>query len=174
MIWLTSDLHFNHANIIKFCNRPWQTVEEMNEGLIECWNAVVRPEDEVFVVGDFAFGSDMSAFARLRGNKHLIIGNHDEKNKKVLQLPWASQHHIFRIKHEDARVIACHYPMETWAYAHRGALHIHGHCHGSLKRQIPHRWDVGVDCRGFAPVAITDLVAWGKADMEYDPQDHHA
>lgn len=77
--WITSDLHFWHANIIKFCNRPFATVEEMNEVLISNWNAVVQPEDTVYVVGDFsmAFRPVELYTKRLNGKKILVAGNHD-------------------------------------------------------------------------------------------------
>ena len=79
-IWIISDNHFNHKNIIKYCNRPFSTVEEMNETMIENWNKVVRDEDEVFCLGDFALcGKDkiIEIGHQLRGRKRLIEGNHD-------------------------------------------------------------------------------------------------
>ena len=78
-IWFTSDLHFGHQNIIKFCNRPWKTVEEMNEGLIANWNSVVKDDDIVFDLGDFAFAPNSKwkeILSRLNGIHYLILGNH--------------------------------------------------------------------------------------------------
>ena len=78
MIWFTSDTHFGHANIIKYCVRPWKTVEEMNEALVANWNATVGVRDEVWHLGDFAFREALHDFVpRLRGRINLVLGNHD-------------------------------------------------------------------------------------------------
>lgn len=80
-IWVTSDTHFNHENIIKYCNRPFGSVEEMNETLIENWNSVVKPGDKVYHLGDVFMG-DKEGFKklwpRLNGQKRLIVGNYDD------------------------------------------------------------------------------------------------
>lgn len=78
-IWFTSDLHFGHANILKFCNRPWETTDEMNADLIKNWNSVVKPDDLVFDLGDFAFASNSKwkdLLSQLNGHHYLILGNH--------------------------------------------------------------------------------------------------
>lgn len=74
-----SDLHFGHFRVIEYCERPWPTKEEMNEGLVKLWNEQVNPQDEVYVLGDFSLSPKMvMQFAnRLNGKKHLILGNHD-------------------------------------------------------------------------------------------------
>lgn len=163
-IWFTSDLHFNHARIIELCKRPFKSVEEMNQSLIDKWNAVVGTYDEVFVLGDFAFWYKDAQpldeiFHSLKGNKHLIIGNHDEQNKKVLQLPWDTQRHIGHVRWGEAsRFVLCHYPFERWWHMERGTIHLHGHCHGSAP-EANRRFDVGVDSNSFAPVHATTLIS---------------
>src|SRR5271165_3310117 len=80
MRFFVSDTHFFHQRILEYCpTRPWKTVIEMNEGLIEAWNSVVKPDDEVFHLGDFslAFRPVEVYTRRLNGMKHLIVGNHD-------------------------------------------------------------------------------------------------
>lgn len=79
MIYFTSDTHYYHNNVIKYCSRPYQSVEEMDEALIKNWNDVVRPEDTVYVLGDFSlsFRAVELISSRLMGNKILIPGNHD-------------------------------------------------------------------------------------------------
>lgn len=79
MIYFSSDHHFYHQNIIRFCNRPFATVEEMNEKLVNAWNEIVDPEDEVYYIGDFsmAFRPVELYTKRLNGSKFLIPGNHD-------------------------------------------------------------------------------------------------
>lgn len=79
-VFFTSDTHFGHANIIRFCKRPFENVEEMNEVLIENWNKVVSDDDTVFHLGDFAFGGSnvwKEIIPRLKGHINLIIGNHE-------------------------------------------------------------------------------------------------
>ena len=90
-IYFTSDLHFSHHNIAKFCPqfRQYSDVDEMNEALIRYWNETVQPEDIVYNLGDLSFARDIAAIAkvlrRLNGQHHLIYGNHDNvimKNSK--------------------------------------------------------------------------------------------
>lgn len=79
-VWFTSDLHFGHKNILKYCNRPWNTVEEMDQGLLDNWNSVVQEDDIVFDLGDFAFASSKrwkEILGRLRGKHYLVLGNHE-------------------------------------------------------------------------------------------------
>ena len=81
-IFFTSDSHFCHSNIIKFCDRPFKDVEEMNEILIDNWNKTVGPNDIIYHLGDFCFAGSAewhSILGRLNGRIHLILGNHDEK-----------------------------------------------------------------------------------------------
>ena len=80
-IFVTSDTHFFHENIIKYCNRPWSSAEEMNEGMIANWNNVVGSDDIVIHLGDFCFGGRQkveSVFNRLNGEIDLVLGNHDK------------------------------------------------------------------------------------------------
>jgi len=198
--YLWSDLHFHHEGIIGYCGRrdprtgrSFESVARMNQWLVETWNnRVLRESDIVWVLGDFAFparpgGEPVEVlFHRLRGIKRFVVGNHDEKNKSnVLRLPWDNAEqivgggirlpHLVTFRDNGRRAELCHYPLETWKGAAKGALMLHGHSHGSLKRVIPHRFDVGVD---------TELGAEGPIDFEkiweiamkqnYAPQDHHA
>jgi calcineurin-like phosphoesterase family protein len=199
-----ADPHFNHSGIIGYCGRkdPWtgtafRSAGEMNRSLVERWNTVVtRESDVVWVLGDFGFkentsdgGEDLTIiFHKLRGIKNLVVGNHDEKNKTGLKLPWDNAvpirdgkgemertilPHIVTFRDQGRRAELCHYPLETWKGAHRGALMLHGHSHGSLKRVIPHRFDVGVDVFQKGPVTFDWL--WETAQKQsYSPQDHHA
>ena len=82
---VTEDTHFGHAKIIEFCDRPFKDVQEMNEKLVENWNAVIGPDDWVFHLGDIAFGGDVvweEWIPKLNGKICLILGNHDMKNIK--------------------------------------------------------------------------------------------
>ena len=80
MIFFTSDLHLGHENCIRLCNRPFSSIEEMDETLIENWNHKVTGKDTVYILGDLIYRSQKPPeeyLRRLRGKKHLILGNHD-------------------------------------------------------------------------------------------------
>lgn len=174
MIYVWSDTHFGHAGIIEYCKRPYGSVEEMNESLVNRWNSAVAPGDTIFLLGDFGFGRLpplQAIFEKLAGHKHLVRGNHDERNPKVLRLPWESVSDLVTLREEGVRAVACHYPLETWKSAHRGYLMLHGHSHGSLKRVIPHRFDVGCDVY-YHPQKLSFLATVAETQV-YNPQDHH-
>lgn len=178
-VYLVSDTHFNHEGIIRHCSRGFASVEDMNEELIAKWNAaVVRESDTVWHLGDFGFSHSQrtplaEVFHRLRGKKHLVVGNHDEKNPQVLKLPWERVERLFTLKQGAIRAELCHYPLETWKGSWRGALMLHGHCHGSLKRKIAKRFDMGVDALARnGPVLLEDVWEAGLRET-FIPVDGH-
>jgi calcineurin-like phosphoesterase family protein len=181
-LWFTSDTHFNHSQVIERQNRPFTSLTHMHEEMIDRWNTLVDPHDTVYVLGDFAYeirspdGWEMlRLFRALNGTKHLVIGNHDEAHREVLRLPWESQSYMIGIqtrRQSHRWLTASHYAMETWRGMSRGSLMLHGHSHGTLKRQIPYRFDVGVDVWGYAPVNIDTLVDIAKKQT-FVAQDMH-
>ena len=181
--FFTADTHFNHTAILGLAKRDFPNVREMNSWLIETWNAKVTQErDHVWVLGDFGFNAPTregttdlgELFWKLRGVKHLIVGNHDYKNTQVLRLPWESIHDLWEFKQDGLRAVLCHSPLETWAGSWRGNLHFHGHCHGSLQRKIPKRFDVGVDTLlgASGPIPWEELKELGMKE-EFVPVDGH-
>lgn len=114
-LFLTSDSHFNHVNIIKFCNRPFDSVEEMNETLISNWNNTVPKDGIVFHLGDFAFGGSEvwhKILSRLNGQIHLILGNHDLKNfRQGYADSFASVQEQLTIDIGKKKVILTHFPL---------------------------------------------------------------
>jgi calcineurin-like phosphoesterase family protein len=159
VIWLTSDLHINHTNILKYCNRPFQNTYEMNEAIITNWNSCIKPGEIVYCLGDFAFGDTRNIdkiFNRLNGKKHLIIGNHDGKH--TLNLPWESKSNLLEITVDRQLVVLCHYAMRTWNQSHRGSYHLFGHTHSRLQ---PYglSFDVGVDAWNYTPVSWDQIKA---------------
>lgn len=143
-VFFTSDTHFGHYNIIKYCNRPWKTTEEMNEGLIERWNSVVRPSDDVYHLGDFCMGGrEPREFTRyLNGRIHLIRGNHD---KHVYDQGFVDVVPYKELKLNRKHIVLCHFPFRSWNRQHHGAWHLFGHVHGAMKFDDLLCLDVGVD-----------------------------
>ena len=179
-IWFTSDLHLGHAMVIKYSKRPFENVHEMNETLIRNWNSVVRQEDHVYLIGDFSFQKPEEAkktIFRLMGQIYLITGNHDHR-KGVIQscssrFVWIKDY--FDLKHEEQRIVLCHYPFLTWNGCHRGSWHLHGHCHGSLPDEVnkyAKRLDVGVDVHNYFPITFENVKKI-LDKREFKPVDHH-
>lgn len=157
-IWFTSDTHFGHKNILKFCpgTRLGSTPEEHDQLLINKWNHLVAPTDEVYILGDVFFcGLEESAriAQQLNGIKHVVLGNHDKVIEKSpsLQKMFASVQHYKELVIDDIHMILFHYPQLEWNGMHRGSFCLFGHVHGTLDNHpeiINFRsMDVGIDSR---------------------------
>lgn len=159
-VWFTSDTHFGDPRILRIDKRPYPDLATHDAALIAAWNAVVRPEDNVWHLGDFALGPSAERIAEilgsLSGTKHLIIGNNDGAG--TLQAHgWASITHYAEITVDARRLVLCHYAFRTWNGIGRGAVNLHGHSHNKLK-PIPRQYDVGVDAQGPAPISLVDIL----------------
>lgn len=158
--WFTSDQHFGHANIIKHCNRPFSDVDEMNIALIQNWNAHIKPNDYVYMLGDFAYWkleqiTIERIFDQLNGKKHLIFGNHD--NIKILEkLNWVWIKDTCMITIHTQNIWLSHYAHRSWPRSYQGSWHLFGHSHGNI---YPHNlsFDVGVDCWDFCLVHFDQI-----------------
>lgn len=155
--FFTADTHFGHHNVIKFCNRPWQTVGAMNQGLVDRWNAKVGLNDLVYHLGDIVFRDMEVWIPKLRGRIILIKGNHDKQPSKLLKHGISEIFDYKEIKIADKNIIMFHYPIENWNKRAYGSIHLHGHCHGSLRNKQPNRMDVGVDCNNWEPLEIEEV-----------------
>lgn len=165
--FFTSDTHFFHKNILKFCptTRKGQTVEEMNEILIRNWQEQVGANDIVHVLGDCFFCDAESAIRimdRLPGHKYLTYGNHDKviKNNSALRNKFVSVQDYREISICAKQVILFHFPMLQWNKMHYGSYHLFGHVHGSVP-PYGRAMDVGVDTR---PDADMRLWSWEEID----------
>jgi calcineurin-like phosphoesterase family protein len=165
--WVTSDLHFGHANILKFnpATRQFRDVEHMNESMIHMWNAVVQPNDLVYILGDVAFTNPKKAteiVSRLMGRKVLIEGNHDRKLLKdaAFRACFESVHQYLTVKYKDYRIAMFHYPIHEWDQCHRGAIHLHGHVHGKKTGLEHYRVrDAGLDAHGKIVISLDEICA---------------
>jgi calcineurin-like phosphoesterase family protein len=175
-VWFTSDTHFGHTNIIGYSKRPFASIEEMDVTLICNWNGCVRPDDEVWHLGDLTFKADKAAadyLNRLNGRKHLIWGNHDSSKVRALS-GWASSQPYAELSLNGRKIVLLHYGMRIWNKSHHGALHFYGHSHGSLPgdRQS---CDVRVDnpACAYAPWRLEEVEAHLDILPERQPVDHH-
>lgn len=154
-IFITSDLHLGHTAIIEHCHRPFTNVHEMNCAITERWNKMVKPKDEIYVIGDFCLSNPKHYQDKLNGRKILIRGNHDRHNN--YHLIFEAVHDYFELNINKKKIVLCHYPFESWRGSGHGSLHLHGHCHGKLVKRF-HRKDVGVDINNFYPYPLEDLI----------------
>ncbi len=165
-IFFTSDLHFSHANIIKFCPtfRP-QDASEMDEYLIRRWNETVSPQDTVYNLGDVSFAKDIgqieAVLQRLNGRHHLIFGNHDgllrqhaprllskRKQDGLPVLASAQDYLLLRLPEIKQKLVLFHYPIQEWDGCHKGWYHLHGHIHDRIAELRGRVLNAGWDLHG--------------------------
>lgn len=160
-VWFTSDTHFFHRNIIRYSGRPFTSVEEMNEQMIERWNRNVKPSETIYHLGDFGFAPPKQledVLKRLNGKKVLIIGNHDKQMFKPTIRPFFQEmtHYKEIYIRNKQRVVLSHYPFASWNGSYHGSFCFHGHTHGTYVG-VGNIVDVGVDCWNFKPVSYDEL-----------------
>lgn len=170
-IWFTSDTHFGHKNIIRYCNRPFSSVEEMDEVMIIRWNSIVKQKDIVYHLGDVTMGSYndfWKIIPRLNGTIHIITGSHDHE--------WMKHLSESRTFYSEGKLVGslyslelqtgskyptlfvlCHYAMRVWEKSHFGSFHLYGHSHGTLPG-LGRSMDVGVDGNNFYPYSLDEVV----------------
>jgi len=167
MIYLTGDQHFFHSRIVEICSRP-TTKEDHNDWLIEMWNSVVSKKDDVvYILGDFSLGKREETekiLDKLRGVKHLILGNHDRNICNSTRFESISQiksfHHI--VKDDDNEnvklsIIMCHYPIASWNKKIHGSAHLYGHTHGRFQNSGL-SLDVGIDAQNYKIPTIDEIL----------------
>lgn len=173
--YFTSDTHFNHENIIKYCKRPFSSIEEHDEALIKNWNDVVPEDGIVFHLGDVGFGNYNrinDILNQLNGKIYLVIGNHD--CGRIVD--WHCQRFAgitqqINMKIGKRHIILNHYPMLAFSGAWRGedaTYQLFGHVHTSpytdegldqlrMKMLFTSQYDVGVDNNSFKPISWNDV-----------------
>jgi calcineurin-like phosphoesterase family protein len=189
-MFFTADNHFFHKNIIEFESRPYQSVFEMNQDMIDRWNLKVDKCDEVYIIGDFSFGkaSETSKLLKsLNGKKHLITGNHDyylqeTSNSKIENLFESIQ--IYKeikigVKYQNnpIDVVLFHYPIADWNKRYHGSWHIYGHVHSMVNyinddnhalknKPEENMYNAGADINNFEPVELNELIENNKIWIE--------
>lgn len=164
-LYLASDHHFSHANIIDHCGRPFKDVRTMDRFFITQWNKTVSNKDTVYYLGDLTLGNTNDAreiLMKLNGKIKLVPGNHDQwwtklsrpKQAAFLAEEWIQEREnrfevlppLHEIRHDKHRIMLCHYPIESWNVKSHGSYHFHGHTHGyksikTMKNRLDVSWD---------------------------------
>tara|TARA_R110000824_G_scaffold96509_3_gene231062 strand:+ start:170 stop:829 length:660 start_codon:yes stop_codon:yes gene_type:complete len=160
--YFISDTHFGHKNVIRYCNRPFKTVTEMNETIVSRWNNIVSDGDRVFVIGDVFLMSPLDAkpiIESLNGYKILIAGNHDRSKKTMLAAGFDEYHKSYDYStNKFEKVLLNHYPVPDIILRDGGyAFQIHGHIHSPpIVRGL--KINVAVDLIDFKPIDIDHIL----------------
>lgn len=184
LLWVMSDPHFGHRNIIKYCKRPFVSVDEMDEAIIRNCNKVVPHNGTLIIVGDFSFHKDKrrtnQIIYAIKGTKYIVLGNHDEYLDQEQLSKFAGAYDYLEVEVRDKDtprgkqlIVMMHYPFRTWNKSHHGSWSLHGHCHGSLPDD-PNLLsiDVGVDCHNYTPISYYQIKDLMKKKI-FKPIDHH-
>jgi calcineurin-like phosphoesterase family protein len=180
-VYITSDTHYGHKNIVRGVTnwrtqdgevpvdstRDFQTIEQMNERLIDGINHFVGQDDTLIMLGDVSFGGfeNVGLFLDrlICKNIHLILGNHDhhiENNRNGIQGKFLSVQHYLEVKINGKDFVLCHYPLQSWHGMGKGVTHLHGHVHLPENRKFGQgkKMDVGVDGNGMDPYSIDEII----------------
>ena len=179
-VWFTSDTHFGHENIIRFCNRPFINAAEMNAELIRRWRETVPDDGIIFHLGDFAHGSSRlwnDILNALPGHKYLILGNHDMKAIRqgfMSHFELVTQQMTIRVGGQA--IVLNHNPFLCYGGSYRDVWQLFGHVHSGpashtgldhprLKMLFPRQYDVGVDNNDYRPISFADVKAKIEAQV---------
>jgi calcineurin-like phosphoesterase family protein len=196
-VWITSDTHFGHKNIVRGVTnwrtqdgevpvgstRDFDTIERMNERLVNGINNVVGQDDTLIMLGDVSFGGfeNIGLFIDriICKNIHLILGNHDhhiDNNRGDIQDKFLSVNHYLETNIEGKDFVLCHYPLQSWNGMNKGVIHLHGHVHLPEDKKFGKgkKMDVGVDGNGMDPYGINDIIKiMDKRPILSDMNDDH-
>jgi len=196
-VWITSDTHFGHKNIVRGVTnwrtqdgevpvgstRDFDTIEQMNERLVNGINNVVGQDDTLIMLGDVSFGGfeNIGLFIDriICKNIHLILGNHDhhiDNNRGDIQDKFLSVNHYLETNIEGKDFVLCHYPLQSWNGLNKEVIHLHGHVHLPEDKKFGKgkKMDVGVDGNGIDPYSINDIIKiMDKRPILSDMNDDH-
>lgn len=155
-VFYTSDEHYGHTNIIKYCNRPYKSVDEMNDDMIRRFNEKVPSTGFTIHAGDFYLGYNKrrvqdTIISRLNGQHFFLMGSHDK------WMDNRNSHEIVEFRIDGQPIVVCHYAMRVWPASHYNSWHLYGHSHGNLPSEGKSH-DIGVDNTGFYPLSHEDII----------------
>lgn len=158
-IWIWSDHHFFHENVIKFSNRPYKNVEEMNQKMVDAYNEVVKDGDICIWAGDITFKGTGIFNDEIYPNFNksyniLVIGNHDFNKKKVRNLDFDEMRLILDFNFLNKIVAITHIPFET---ENNDFINVHGHIH-NLESEFPHQINVSIEALDYKPQSLVELI----------------
>ncbi len=158
-LWVISDTHFNHENIIKYCDRPFTDVTHMNEYMVDAWNSVVKDGDIVYHLGDVYMGDGAGWFQkiapRLKGRKRLILGNHDNGKDQTLQKVF-QKISVWRMFPEFGLLLT-HVPVHPNTLGEKTPVNIHGHIHNNERDYGDQHFNVSVEVINYTPISLEEL-----------------
>ena len=172
MIWVTSDSHMGHPKILEYCDRPFSSVEEMDNELIKRWNNNVKENDIVYHLGDFTLGGPSIAakyFLLLNGKISIIASksHHDRMWINTNRYYYSKSGYKVEIPTDSVTsylepttgnfIVFCHFPFAVWDRAFHGSYHLHGHSHGRYNANGK-ILDVGVDCHNYTPISLDNAI----------------
>lgn len=182
MIYLTSDTHFGHENIIKYVDRPFSSVEEMDKTLIKNFNRTVGPHDTLYILGDFTMYGNYEKTMTYRKQIncryiHLVCGNHDRRffsgYPEAGELPpFETEKDYLELNFNHTRFCLSHYPFLSWHSREQGAIMCHGHIHSKKRANEINQWqqlrrfDVGVDANDYTPVSLDYIFDFFEKPLE--------
>lgn len=175
MMWFTADEHYHHANIIDYCDRPFDNATEMDAAIIRNNNAIVKKRDTVYHLGDFIMGDQVDAqkiIDQLNGFHIFIKGSHDtwlsNAGPRLMEIHVCNEKIIPGTRMPNV-VVLCHYAMRMWSRSHYGSMQLFGHSHGRL-RPVGRQMDVGVDCHSYRPVSLDAVITELSKIPVYDAE----
>lgn len=163
--YFTGDFHIGHLNCIRFDSRPFSSIEEHDQGLIDNYNSIVSDKDTVYILGDSVLRKEfIPRLKQLKGHIKYITGNHDRKFIKDYYKYFDSVLDYMEIKIDKIHINLSHYAFEVWNKGHYGSFMLHAHSHSKLdvrnKELIEkgfYRWDVGVVTNDYFPISFEEL-----------------
>lgn len=170
MIWLTSDPHFCHDREFIYEPRGFNNVWDMNQTIVNNWNKAVAPEDDVYLLGDVMLNNNeegIKLLKQLKGNIHIILGNHDTDTRVALYKECWNVREVTlaaKIKYKGYHFFMTHYPCFTGNLEKESlkkcTCNLFGHTHQNTNfyQDIPFMYHVGVDSHNCTPVLIDDII----------------
>jgi calcineurin-like phosphoesterase family protein len=159
--WFTSDFHLSHNNILKYCNRPFSSIEEMDETILNNLSSVLKTGSLLYFLGDLSFNKNsINRFFDLTDSMkvqvHFVFGNHDYRNKRIIEerAVWSGDLKAIKVNNQDLTIT--HYAMMVWPKSHFNSWNLYGHSHCNLKANGK-QLDVGVDGHNFMPYSFEEI-----------------
>ena len=167
MIYLSSDLHFNHNKEFCYAARGFISVEEMNKAIVENFNSIIKPEDDLYLLGDLMLGGaekleeNLKLLGSLKGNLHIVRGNHDTDSRMIAYSTLPNVVEICEgkyLKYKKWMFVLHHYPTLVGNYDDpKPVVGVHGHTHSTEKFQFPDAYNVSVDAHNCFPVSLDQI-----------------